>query len=400
MGSIAIFRDADDCWWHFFNGHNVQQTDLLRLGDFFLGLQGNAALVFRPDGSAGPARGAEITAAFIDFTNKVTQNGVAANFTVYGGNSDPDNVAGRVLNRQTLGPPVGGTPTQYDFWKTHLNLELDVQVRSMGSVIEYQSSAATVLRDQGVKDFADIDSEGNHGAVAISQKFTVGTSFTLQDVRWRLKRNGTFVSSQLYEARIRTEDLSVTHTSLPGVPGATTIWSEPYLGVDLQSISTSYSWITFSGANPTLTPGDYWVTLEPLSASGSFLANIQAQAKMQFSLSFGGGTRGAGVGFDQFGACPTAASPGNTWHERDTSYPTVSFDWPTGAVINTVTSTPDISSIVQAQVNSPWYQRGDPLVFHVNGNAAGRRDAWSHEAPASREPVLRVFYRDRTIAVR
>lgn len=167
--------------------------------------------------------------------------------------------------------------------------------------------------------------------------------------------------------------------------------SDPVLCSSILTGSFNIVSFTFS-SNPVLEElTEYFWTLEaPYSANGTDY--IAARHRNQF---FTGGNLwhyGEGLGAD-YQNCPGTVDVNQALCTD--GYPSEATIWPLDSVIAGVTETsPDISALVQAQVNETGYtiDSGIILAFILGTPTAQNRKYWSNIAPGQPGAILRVTY--------
>ena len=389
--SISVSKQITEQWlntWHHvFQGANIAWFNDQRVisGNFFLGLQGQTTQIFT---GLGIPKGAIIESATMDVV--AFQNNLAAYTTQLGTPKRGFGLSTAPYNQASQGYR-GWRPDQWtngDFRFVFADLST---LNTSGAVNNVDWHFR--LLDPAVAP------PGEEFRERMAQKFTApagaANARTVIGVGIPMRRSATAPAGS-----VRLRIMETQATLGPNIPDEVTIaTSDPVL---MSSLSTSNAIVNFSFTGPDLVALDagteYAMVVDPDPFAGALFGPwIALRAQNAFLsagllMHFGTGT---GLDYQNF--------PGTVDLNQASMLgqlaPTIPWNVP-GFIAGTTYSTPDISALIQHQVNDEFYQSSRDLIITTGGNTGNINRVWRGPTfPGSFGPTLNVTYRKRRVMV-
>lgn len=377
-------------WHHVFQGQNLSWFNDQRIisGNFFLGLQGQTAQIF-PD--LAIPKGAIIEQATMVVT--AFQNSAPAYTTFLG---TPVRGFGQAK------APFNNASQPHRGWRADQWSNADMEVRhnnAAGLMIETSGGVSNsqwhyrLLSGFGAP-------AGEQFRERMGQKFTVpaGTS---------AERTVSLVTLQMLRSTpapvgsVRLEIMATAPTLGPTIPDETVIaTSAPVLMSTLSGGAAAPVSFTFTGADLVeLTAGsEFAITVRPDVFVGSLFGPFIAMRHQNAFLTAGRlmhfGT-GTGLDYQNFPGTVDANQASQIGQTAAT------IAWAVPAFVAGFSAiTPDLSTLVQVQVNDPFYTSSRDIIITTGGNTGTANRVWRHPTHVvGPGPRLNVTYRERRASV-
>ena len=377
IGPIGYRENANywSTWSHVFQGFNTSWLGFdqrLLLGNFFSGLQGQIQMAFDTQIPAGST----ILSAELQTTAFNTSAGA---LTVQ--INSPD----RSLQQQKQDP----MQAPFEIFRGYRKSQWDnAQTGALSTT--FTAVYGTSVTTNGGWLMRQITAPGGTipNRAHMAQRITTRTgNMTIASLYWELFRTGNPTGDLVVRIQGVTNDRGV---DIPD--GVDIAVSNPRA---CSSISTSATLEIFTfPVNPTLMPlTDYFILIE-----GTYPANnadyITVRVQNQFLTDGQLFHYGDGLGMD-WQNYPDIVDVNQAWSDVANDI-TASVFWPIdGQTINAIETSPDISTILQAQIDMPNYTPDHGMILNVTRLSNTNLNAvqWSNAAPVvARRPLLTVTY--------
>ncbi len=371
-------------WCHPFQGANTRWLSIFEQriisGNFFLGLQANTFQAFQ---GMNIPKGAIIESAVMRVT--AFQN----NFSAY---TTQLNTIDRGANIRNL-PHIRPGET-FQGWRPDQWTNADMVIRNIlaGTIDAPAGGAANISWILRQLPPTGSPTTGSAHRDRLGQRFTVGAGSvsdrTLASVLVRLRRSAV--------APAGVFRLEVMGVDADGLPDETVLATSDTVAMSTLSTLANGAVVTvnFTGAEQiVLDPGDYYMVINPDQYDANN-ANWMALRGYNAFLTTGRLQHyGLGIGTDW------QNFPGEVEVSQSIVVAKLSTDIP-WAVPSFVTglnyNTPDISQLIQDQVNDPDYGSDRSLIVTTSGNTGSINRIWrSNGHPSNTPPRLTVTWRPR-----
>jgi len=370
-------------WHHVFQGQNAawlfEQREIS--GNFFLGLQGQTSNVFQ----ANIPRGAIIENAFM------TVNAFSTNATPYTTFLNaPDRDDGSFLRRPLINPTLPFQGWRLEQWG---NGAVHVRDTGLATIVDTIGGAIT-----GGWQMRQLDAVGNGPLGStwrdrLAQGFTPPVNATLGQIDLTMQRFNNPIGNLRVEIMNGVSDGGVI------VPDETVIATSDLVSLTTIPTTPGVVAVPFSGADQiALTGGtEYFAVIRPDVYAANNIDNVALRYRNAFLTTgrlFHYGTDQDSVWQNFPGivdlnqamvVAPQVLGTPVTWNVQNF---VAGFNY----------NTPDISPVIQAQVNAESYKGSDEsVIVTTSGNAGAANRVWcssSHATP-SRRPTLTVTWRRR-----
>lgn len=337
-----IFQGANTIWFGFGTGN-------LTLGNFFAGLQGNVQSAF--DAQIPP--GATIVSATFEMTAATTNANPAFTATI---NSPNRNV-------QSYYQDAIQTPFElYEGYRQDAWSNAQVGALSTTFTAVFGTSVTTnanwsMRQISNAAAGATIDMNDH-----LAQLITTRTgNMTIASLFWDLSRVGNPAGT----LRVRIQGVTVDRGVK--IPNGIDVANGVSNTILCSSVPNAQTLTIFTfPVNPTLVPlTEYFILIEPTYADNN-ADYIRVHHQNAFLIANGGGLRhyGQGLGMD-YQNSPGVVDLNQAW-QLD-KYPFEDVIWPIDAVTaGVVEVSPDISSLVQAQIDAPNYTQDAGIIIALD----------------------------------
>lgn len=384
--TIAVEEASDyyATWSHVFQGANTSWLgfDTRQIfGNFFIGLQGqteNAWNTQIPPGST-------ILSATMEFTG--FQNGMG----LFGGlyrttMSSPD----RALQTQQQDPiqqpfaPFEGW--RHDQWSNAEVIVLSTTFTTIAAPATAAANQSTTLRQLTVPGAASPQRD------LLGQRITAAAgNTTIASITWTLRRSPV---SPAGDVRVRIQGVTVDRgITIPD--GVDIAVSNPIPMSGLSTIGAGAGAVFTFALNPTLVPGQqYFLILDPDDYPANNVNWIQSRQYNAFLTNGQLYHFGEGLAFD-WQNYPGVVDLNQAVVLAAEDIIPGGIQWPVGNVfVNVLEISPDISALIQAQVDMPNYTADSGIIITLSrgsASALGRVMRSNFNVPGP-GPVLRITY--------
>lgn len=393
---VDTFQESQDYWatWtHTFQGNNLSFSafDLRQIqGNFFIGLQGHTLNVFNTQIPVG----ATIDVATMDVI--ASQNSVAGTLTA------KINAPRRSLGSQLLDPFQ--TPfAPFEGWRNDRWSNQEIAVVSTTFTFIAQPIGFAVGNTSWEMNALAVAGSTIANRDLMGQKITAGSAnTTVSFISYQMQRFGNPAGNIICHIQGITVDRGITIPDGIDIAGGT---STPVLASTLSNTGLA-GVIFFFPSNPTLVFGqDYFLVIEVEYAT-SFVDFIRIGHLNQFLQNGQLYHFGEGLGNDwQNGPGDVDA---DQWHTGigvvpgGFSFVALDTDWDMPQFFTGVTyGTPDITALVQAQIDDPGYTADAGIIISVARattdplfNRVWRSNLFAGNVDG---PVLNITYRERRV---
>ncbi len=389
---IDSFQEANDYWatWtHVFQGSNISFSafDLRQIqGNFFIGLQGQTVNMFNTQIPAG---------ATID---SATMDVIAFANSGAGIHTSTINAPQRSSGSQLLDPFQ--TPfAPFEGWRRDQWSNQEIAVVSTTFTFIAQPIGFAVGNTFWQMRLLAVAGSSIANRDLMGQKITAGSAnTTVNFISYQMQRFGNPAGNIICHIQGITTDRGVTIPDGIDIAGGT---STPVLASTLSNTGLS-GVIFFFPANPTLVFGqDYFLVIEVEYAT-SVVDFITIGHLNQFLQDGQLYHFGEGLGNDWQNAPGDVDA--NQWHTLGEPSVAADTDWDMPQFFTGVTySTPDITALVQAQINDPGYTADAGIIVAVARtqtdpllNRIWRSNLFAGNVDG---PVLNIGYFERRVMI-
>jgi len=361
MADISIVQKVQldgGTWFHAFGGQNTtwlfEQREIS--GNFFLGLQGQTGNVF----AAGIPRGSVIKSAFMRVW--AFQNSTADPYTTF--LNSPIRDDGTLIRRPLISPTRAFTG-----WRPEISTNANMSVLNPGLSLQQQTSGGTsnlawtmrqVSTTGGTFDSAWRD--------RLAQALTPTANYTLGHISVELTKLGAPLGS----VRLRIMGSVMDGGTL--VPDETVLASS--LDKTFASIPAGPTTVLFNFSVPNQIPlvsgTTYFIVVEPDTYAANNVDSIQVHVQNTFLstgglLHYGSDKDSVWQNFPSIADVQTAMIGARPAGQIG---PDIAWAIPTFVIANQY-DTPDISPIVQAQIQAPEYVGSDEAIIITTAGNTG-----------------------------
>jgi hypothetical protein len=378
-------------WYHAFQNQNTQwisQPNLIA-GDFFIGLQGSYACIYQ---GHGIPKGSTILSATADFyTSSIFQaNAIDLQISTI----DRDTA----ISPQRIEPFK--TPDNFEGWRRETWGTPYYVLRNNVGVVQSQlltaPNATWGLRQVNHDNPPPVGGPTLPMRDRTAIQVTVTSAFTLGDIDMRLYRVGvlpfmSFVRCRVYPTQI------VGGIQVPDETGGPLATSG---ATDMSTFSTNvnniHTFPFFGGNQITLNPGNYFFVVEPDDYPVTFFSFLAHRYATQFFGSSIMWSYGQGQALD-FQNYPSTASLSSALNPLVNLRTALNVNWlpPNPTSVNELQTTPDLTSLIQYQIDNDDYDTDQSLnliVYPSFAQAGTARRYYNYNVGAGFRPVLNITY--------
>jgi hypothetical protein len=401
MAATVVIReestDYHATWSHVFqnaNGTFLFFDTTQRLANFFVGLQGQSQNAW----DTQIPKGAEILSATMEFTGFQSNSGLfGSTFTMQ--MSSPNRAL--QLHRQD---PIQQPFEVFEGWRTDKWTNAVVAVISTTFTTIASPAAGASNQSVALRHFIPLFGTVPNNAL-VAQRITANPgNTTIASISWEMTRSPIAPPGNM---RLRLQGVTIDRgVTIPdGVDIAVTN------DVVMSSVATSTAGanvtFTFPAAVSLVAGQQYFLILEPDPYfAASFPAGTTSWIATKNHNAFLTNGQlyhfGEGLGFDWQNYPGVADLNDATALAGDDIIPGGTITWPIGNVTaNALETSPDISTLIQAQVDMPNYTPDSGMIISLSraGGTSHTRVMSSNYHATNPGPVLRVSYRRRRLII-